>query len=135
MLNNLRVVLPGGTSAWKPVYSGVPQGSILGPILFLCYVNDIPDQVHSTVKMFADDTKMYKEVSVLEDCEDLQNDLNNLGAWAKFWLLRFNESKCVVLKIRQALNFHYSLNGAALCETDCQKDLGVIISNTLKPDQ
>lgn len=129
-----RVVLPGGSSSWKPVYSGVPQGSILGPILFLMYVNDIPDHVHSTVKMFADDTKLYRECSSRQDCENLQSDLNSLGAWANHWLLRFNESKCVVLRIRQALVYHYSLNGTVLNEEDSQKDLGIIISNTLKPD-
>ena len=129
-----RVILPGGVSSWRPVYSGVPQGSILGPILFLVYVNDIPDQVLSTVKMFADDTKVYREISSKEDCEILQSDLNALGAWANHWLLRFNETKCVVLRIRQAIDFQYSLNGTVLQEDDKQKDLGVIISNDLKPE-
>lgn len=129
-----RVVLPGGSSSWKPVHSGVPQGSILGPVLFLMYVNDIPDQVHSSVKMFADDTKVYSQIDNLSDCEDLQQDLNTLGAWADHWLLRFNETKCIVLRIRHAIEFQYSLNGTYLNEENNQRDLGVIISNTLKPE-
>jgi len=129
-----RVVLPGASSSWKPVYSGVPQGSILGPVLFLLYVNDIPQQVHSTVKMFADDTKLYRTVNSLDDCEKLQEDLNSLAAWANHWLLRFNEKKCTVLKIRQSIDYTFSLNGVTLQQDTEQKDLGITISQTLKPD-
>lgn len=119
-----RVIMSGDTSSWKPVYSGVPQGSILGMILFLMYVNDIPDQFHSTVQMLADNTKVSRETRCTQDCESLQTDLNALGAWANHWLLRFNESKCIVLKIREAINFQHSLNGTTLHEVVNQKGLG-----------
>ena len=71
-----RVVLRNGVSSWDRVVSGVPQGTILGPVLFLIYVNDIPDLAVSTAKMFADDTKLYREISSTNDCDILQDDLN-----------------------------------------------------------
>ena len=92
-----RVVLRNGLSSWKNVISGVPQGTILGPMLFLLYVNDMPDVVQSTAKMFADDTKIYRNIQEPDDCNNLQRDLNALSAWSNQWLLRFNSAKCVVL--------------------------------------
>ena len=88
-----RVVLRNGASTWKRVTSGVRQGYILGPLLFLLYVNDIPDAVSSTAKMFADDTKLYHEIDNIGDCETLQQDLNSLSVWSKPWLLEFNAEK------------------------------------------
>ena len=75
-----RVVLRNGISKWLPVISGVPQGSILGPILFFLYMNDLPNEITSSLKMFADDTKLYRTVTVEQDCENLQRDLNRLAA-------------------------------------------------------
>ena len=95
-----KVVLRNGSSGWRNVISGVPQGSILGPILFLIYVNDMPDRLVSTAKMFADDTKVYRQIEEVNDCEILQRDLDELQNWSKQWLLTFNESKCVVLRIK-----------------------------------
>ena len=128
-----KVVLRNGFSAWEDVISGVPQGSILGPILFLLYVNDIPSIVSSTAKMFADDTKLYCPIKTQEDCTNLQSDLNRLSVWSKEWLLKFNESKCVVLRIKKSLEYVYSLNGFPLQDVHHQKDLGVIISSNLLP--
>jgi hypothetical protein len=128
-----KVVLRNGSSSWGDVSSGVPQGSILGPILFLLYVNDLPEAVSTTAKMFADDTKVYESVTSREDCNRLQSDLNSLSAWSRTWLLQFNASKCVVLKIRQSLNYSYTLNGLILQSVTSQRDLGVIISKTLSP--
>jgi hypothetical protein len=128
-----RVLLRNGSSNWRRVTSGVPQGSILGPVLFLLFVNDIPDMVSSTAKMFADDTKVYNTIMTKTYCDFLQHDLNALSAWSKLWLLEFNAAKCVVLRIRAALNYQYSLNGVFLQEVAIQKDLGITISNTLTP--
>ena len=100
-----RVVLREGLSNWKPVTSGVPQGSILGPTLFLIYVNDLPDSVQTTAKMFADDTKVYNTISSEDDCQRLQQDLDNLAQWSKDWLLSFNETKCVVLRLKKSIEF------------------------------
>ena len=128
-----RVVLRNGHSNWREVISGVPQESILGPILFLIYVNDIPDSLMATAKMFADDTKVYNKIKSLSDCEALQEDLNRLSNWSDTWLIKFNESKCVVLKIKQSLEYIYTLNGSQLCRVDGQRDLGVEVAESLKP--
>ena len=68
---------------------------------FLLSINDLPISIDSSIKLFADDTKLYRKIESLDDCESLQRDLNRLGAWSKEWSLRFNEKKCVVLKIRE----------------------------------
>ena len=80
-----RVILRNGHSEWKPVISGVPRGSILGPILFLIFVNDLPASAESNAKLLADDTKLYRLIVEYEDCELLQQDLNVLSAWSKTW--------------------------------------------------
>jgi hypothetical protein len=128
-----RVVLRNGVSSWGQVISGVSQGSILGPILFLIYVNDIPDWVGSIAKLFADDTKVYTEIRSSSDCNFLQNDLNALVAWAKIWLLNFNASKCVVIRIKESIPYLYSIDDTALQVVSEQRDLGVLVSNDLKP--
>jgi hypothetical protein len=115
------------------VTSGVPQGTILGPALFLVYINDMPDEIQSTAKLFADDTKLYRQINSVSDCVHLQKDLDNLATWSQKWQLRFNEGKCVVLKTKNKIPFDYSLNGIPLQEATEQKDLGVLISNTLTP--
>ena len=84
----------GSSSTWKPVESGVPQGSVLGPILFIIYVNDIPDIVKSSVLIFADDTKIF---ATTDQANTLQEDLNNLMKWAELWELTFNVIKCYKL--------------------------------------
>ena len=100
------------------------------------YVNDLPDCVNSTAKLFADDAKLYREIIDHDDCQEIQEDLNTLSAWSKIWLLRFNETKCIVhvIRIRKCFEFIYYLNGIPLIEEDNQRDLGVIISNDLHPD-
>ena len=128
-----RVILRNGVSSWRTITSGVPQGSILGPVLFLIYVNDLPDLVNSTAKMFADDTKVYWQIQNREDAQELQDDLTKLATWSKQWLLDFNATKCIVMSIRNSLKHTYTLNGHVLNSEDSQRDLGVTISNDLKP--
>ena len=95
-----RVVLWNGISGWELVRSGVAQWSNLGPMLFILYVNDLPDTLESTVELFADDTKLYSSIKNLNDCRVVQGDLNKLASWSREWLLNFNASKCVVVRIK-----------------------------------
>ena len=120
-------------SAWSHVVSGVPQGTISGPVLFLIFVNDIPEYCNTNVKLFADDTKLFNNNTDRTECQNLQYDLNALSAWSKTWHMNFNASKCAVLRIKPKTSFTYSLNNTPLKEENEQKDLGIIVSNDLKP--
>ena len=88
-----RVILKKLSFVIKKVRSGVPQGSILGLLPFLLYVDDLSDSVKATAKRFADDTKLYSNISTLADCEVLQDDLNKLAVWSKTWPLSFSATK------------------------------------------
>ena len=94
-----RVVLNGTRSDWKDVTSGVPQGSILGPTMFVIYINDMPEMVSSTLKLFADDAKVYRRIRGEVDVANLQGDLSSLEEWARTWQMTFNPSKCQVLHL------------------------------------
>ena len=84
--------------AWKGVTSGVPQGSVLGPLLFVAYINDLVDAVSvSRIKEFADDTKVYTEVC--SDSENIQMDLDSIFKWSRDWGMFFNVAKCKVMHI------------------------------------
>ena len=93
------VVINGINSEKIPVSSGVPQGSVLGPILFLAYINDLPEQVKSRVRLFADDTALYLAIGSTTESEGLQTDLASLEQWEKMWDMQLNPSKCQVLQI------------------------------------
>ena len=102
-----RVVINGTFSDWAIVTSGVPQGTVLGPLLFLIYVNDLASVVkHSTVKMFADDVLLYAPANTLKECSSLQNDLTAISSWASRWQLKLNPTKCEALMITNANQFH-----------------------------
>ena len=93
------VEINGEQSQWQPVTSGIPQGSVLGPLLFLIYINDLPKHVNSTIYMYADDTKIYREIRDKHDQEILQKDLDSLKAWSDQWLLKFHPKKCYSITI------------------------------------
>ena len=93
------VVINGINSEKIPVSSGVPQGSVLCPILFLANINYLPEQVKSRVRLFADNTALYLAISSTTESEILQTDLPSLEQWEKMWDLQFNPSKCQVLQI------------------------------------
>lgn len=118
------------------VLSGIPQGSVLGPILFIIYINDLPDVVHAESYMFADDTKIIKTIKSREDAKSLQSDIKALELWSNRWLLRFHPDKCHVLTIGKLENIiyanRYSLNDHELEHVFEEKDLGVIIDSELK---
>ncbi len=91
------VVLDGENSSEVPVTSGVPQGSVLGPLLFLLYINDLPDSITSQVRLFADDTAVYLTMNDQSDCKQLQTDLDHLMEWEGKWDMEFNPLKCQVI--------------------------------------
>ena len=93
------VMVNGENSSWKDVTSGIPQGSVLGPLLFVLFINDLPDIVDSDAYLFADDTKIFKIITQLSDSEVLQGDLDKLNSWSDNWLLRFHPDKCKVMYI------------------------------------
>jgi hypothetical protein len=94
-----RVVVRGESSEWGEVASGVPQGSVVGPLLFLLYVNELPNVVICGMKMFADDTKLYRIMKEDSDILALQGDLDELSEWSRAWLLKFNAGKCKTMHI------------------------------------
>lgn len=130
-----RVTVLGATSDTLPVSSGVPQGSILGPLLFLLYANDLPDAVISSqIAMFADDTKIFKAIKSPDDAALLQKDLGNLETWSTASGLMFNEKKCKSQSITRKIKPNvatYSLNNNNLQSTKSERDLGVWIAADL----
>ena len=126
-----RVVIQGSKSEWAPVTSGIPQGSVLGPTLFTLFVNDMPQQVSSCVKLFADDTKLYRRVT--NGSTELQADIDALVKWSKEWLLPFNSTKCRVMHLgRRNAEHPYLLDGASIQEVREERDLGVVVDDELK---
>ena len=93
------MILEGHNSSSSEVLSGVPQGTVLAPLLFTCYVNDIPSTVKSKIRLYADDILLYRTIHTDEDRLALQEDLNALIQWSDLWLMSFNPSECVHLKI------------------------------------
>ena len=115
--------------------SGVPQGSVLGPSLFLYYINDMPDNIRSTVRLFADDTIAYLTISSDADKDHLQEDLNQLADWEDTWMMKFHPEKCNVLSIskkKTSMRYSYTLHGHRLEHVTSAKYLGVTISSDLK---
>jgi hypothetical protein len=105
-----RTVSGGTESDWLPVLSGVPQGSILGPLLFSLYINDMPTSIlDSLILLYADDTKCYRTVHTLMDCYLLQRDLNLLLEWSTVWKLHFNPRKCKALSITNSRSYYLRL--------------------------
>lgn len=131
-----RVVLSGVESDWIPVSSGVPQGSILGPSLFLMYINDLPQCFrNSQCLLFADDVKVFKRISNINDCREFQDDLNMLFQWCSKWKMDFNFRKCFFINfsLKRKLNIvcNYFLGGNPLQQVFQVKDLGVHFTHKL----
>ena len=130
-----RVVINGEFSEWVHVKSGVPQGMVLGPLLFLLYINDLPDNISSSVKLFADDCVMYNTIKGQSDSLQLQSDLDTLSKWQDMWQMRLNATKCFVLRLSHARSpkqFKYTLGGTTLAETTSHSHLGIEITGDLK---
>ncbi len=131
-----QVLLDGESSDIGEVTSGVPQGTVLGPILFLIFINDLPEYVHhSTVRLFADDAILQKEIHSNQDAILLQEDIDAVQRWEQDWQMQFNPSKCEVLTIpaaKHTITHGYRLHDHDLERVSDAKYLGVTISNDLK---
>ena len=124
-------VVRGAHSSPRPVLSGVPQGSVLGPLLFVLFINDLPDGLKNVAKLFADDLKLIANAS---NQEAINADLKLLERWESLWMLKFNASKCKVmhLKFNNNSNVSYSLDNTPLDIVNTEKDLGLITCDNLK---
>ena len=121
-------------SGWAAVRSGVPEGSILGPILFVCFVADISHSIKSNCLLFADDVKLFNRIDCQQDCQQFQNDLDRLSAWSNTWKLNLTPQKCLVitLTLRTApVGFKYFIEEEELARNEQIRDLGVILDTKL----
>lgn len=127
----LRVRVGETLSDQREIHSGVPQGSVLGPVLYIIYTFDLPRCLQCPVSIFADDTKIF--ANPLVDYTHLQADLDRVANWSKDWLINLNSTKCTVLHIgNKNPKLTYTLNGTQLQPVKQQTDLGVIITEDLK---
>ncbi len=129
-------MLNGKCSSWADVLSGVPQGSVLGPLLFLIFINDLDASAvtASSISKFADDTKITRMIAGEADQKNLQTALDGLVEWAEKWGMQFNVKKCKVMHLgRQNPQYAYSMGGVTLTKTEEERDLGVITTSQLKP--
>ena len=133
-----KVSVNGSLSSSKPVLSEIPQGIVLGPLLFVIYINDLPEKLCSSSLMFADDTKVFKEICSKNDSECLQRDLACLEKWSDTWLLKFHPEKCKILTVGKLENiqraYPYRLMVVQLEHVFEEKDLGLIIDTDLTFD-
>ena len=110
-----RVVVNGVKSDWAPVLSGVPQGAVLGLLLFSLYTNDISSDIASEIRLFADDCVCYHEIKDEEDTVKLQRDIDRLGSWARKWGMRLQPVKCNLMQLTRKrikkIHASYTLEG------------------------
>ena len=131
-----RVAINGTFSSFQPVTSGVPQGSVLGPLLFLLYINDIGNPINSSIRLFADDCILYKEIRSYADQQSLQTDINSFSSWADKWQMQLNHKKCntMTLTRKKSLNItnYYYLNSQLLTTVSSCTYLGVVVTSDLR---
>ena len=122
-------------SSKLPVKPGVPQGTVLGPLMVLLYMNDIDENISSTVRLCADDCVMYRIIDSLEDSLCLQRDLSTILNWTKKWQMQLNIDKCVVLRCTRStspINYDYNLNDETLQVTEQHRYLGLIFHESMQ---
>ena len=129
-----KVVVDGESSGEAAVISGVPQGTVLGPLMFILYINDIDNETSSSIRLFADDCLLYRTVSCTGDASELQRDLKQMCRWADLWQMNFNATKCHVLSLTkntQPLMFPYTIGGQQLQHVTHHPYLGVELADDL----
>ena len=130
-----RVLVNGQCSDWCPVTSGTPEGSLLSPLLFALFINDLPREISSSkCLMFADDVKIYRKVTCPADAVLLQNDLQRLAQWSKIWRLNLNPGKCKYFRMTlksKPVQTTYFIDDTALDQVETIRDLGVILDEKL----
>ena len=127
------MILAGAVSEWVNVESGVPQGSVIGPVLFILYINDLPKFLECFCEIFADDTKLISIIKSMESCLRLEKDLDKVLEWTKNWLVQLNKEKCKVMHCGAGNpKFDYMINQTCLLKTESERDLGVTFTNNLK---
>ena len=132
-----RVQVNGEKSGWADVISGVPQGTVLGPFLFITYINDIVCNLNSKIKLFADDAVMYREIWSSQDEVTFQNDIDSITDWAKTWQMSLNFDKCNVMSITRSNSestISYQMSSVPLGIVSCHKYLGIFIQDDLQWD-
>ena len=128
-----RVVVDGEVSSWKSVLSGVPQGSVLGPILFLVYINDLEEGVTGSILKFADDTKLFRKTKEIGDKKNVQVDIDKLVKWSEKWQMLFNFGKCKRLHTGPGnTGMNYAMGGTILSKTVKEKYLEVTMNANMK---
>ena len=130
------MVLDGQASDPVPVLSGVPQGSVLGPVLFLIFINDLPENIRPSVRHVADDCVLYRNIESPMDCQILQYDLNSLAQWETDWQMKFNVAKWHPMRVTRHppdkhIQFDYTLHKQILEQVQSAKYLGITISDDL----
>lgn len=131
-----RTVIDGCESSLLQISSGVPQGSILGPLLFIIYINTAPKAIRSStiVQLYADDMKCFRIIDDNNDVQQLQSDLSNLNDWSADHFMEFNSRKCkhlVITRKKYIVDSTYTLNGSQILSVTTEKDLGVHVSTKL----
>ena len=131
-----QVVLDGQASDPVPVLSSVPQKSVLGPVLFLIFINDLPDDIRSFVCLFTDDCVLYRNIHSLQDCLILQEDFTSLGQWEAIWQMEFNVAICHLMRVtrhqhHKQILLDYSRHNQTLDNVHSAKYLGITITDNM----
>ena len=133
----MRTVIRDSNSRWCEVTSGVPQGSVLAPIMFQVYINDMSEGLTSYINLFADDAKLMKVIKNKGDCEELQRDIDKIHEWSQQWKLEFNTKKCHTMEMgnsKKRPTWEYQMGGINILKSKEERDLGVMIQDTLSPE-
>ena len=130
-----RVVKDGEGSSLVKVISGVPQGTVLGPLMFLLFINYIHENLDSTLRLFADNVISYRPINTVNDSDIPQNDIDKLVSWSKAWQIQFNVTKCHTMRIsskKDPVLMDYYIDGQKLSPMNNHPYVGVMLSNNLR---